>query len=76
MQELLSGQFLPLWAIPLVLWDLVWKGVGLWKAARNNQQKWFVAILVVNTMGILPIVYLKFFQKKEKQKRGGEENVS
>jgi len=48
----------------LVVWDIIWKGAGLWHAAKNNQKYWFVAILLINTIGILPIVYLKFFQKK------------
>jgi len=52
------------WLIPLAIWEAVWKGIALWKSGRNNQLKWFVAILVLNTVGILPIVYLKFFQKK------------
>jgi len=50
--------------IPLGIWELIWKGIALWKCGRNNQMKWFIAILVLNTIGILPIVYLKFFQKK------------
>lgn len=49
----------------LVVWDIAWKGMGLWHAAKNNQKYWFVAILLINTVGILPIVYLKFFQKKK-----------
>jgi len=53
-----------IWLIPLVIWEIVWKGIGLWKSGRNNQLKWFIAIFILNTVGILPIVYLKFFQKK------------
>ncbi|MFH1284672.1 MAG: DUF5652 family protein [Candidatus Peregrinibacteria bacterium] len=52
------------WIIPLVLWEAVWKAIALWKAGRNKQLKWFVVIFIFNTVGILPIVYLKFFQKK------------
>jgi len=50
--------------IPLGIWELIWKGIALWRCGRNNQPDWFIAILVLNTMGILPIVYLKFYQKK------------
>lgn len=53
-----------IWLIPLIVWEAIWKGIALWKCGRNNQFKWFVFILVLNTVGILPIVYLKFFQKK------------
>ena len=46
-----------LWMIPLALaaaiWSLVWKGLALWKAARVGSVHWFVALLLVNTLGIL-----------------------
>lgn len=50
----------------LTTWDLIWKGISLWKAARHSQRNWFVALLIINSLGILPIIYLKFFQKKKK----------
>lgn len=50
----------------IFLWELIWKGIGLWKAGRNNQPVWFVFILILNTIGILPIIYLLFFQKRDK----------
>ena len=49
----------------LVIWSLAWKGMALWKCGRNNQLVWFVVILVMNTVGILPIIYLLFFKKKK-----------
>ena len=48
----------------LVTWSLAWKGVALWKAARNNQLLWFISILLVNAVGIVEIIYISFFQKK------------
>lgn len=54
------------WIIALAIWDMIVKGFGLWYAARNNQRNWFVALLVFNTAGILPIVYMKFFQKNRR----------
>jgi methionyl-tRNA synthetase len=48
----------------LLIWTLIWKGLVLWKSARNHQIIWFVVLLVVNTIGILEILYLLFFQKK------------
>ena len=53
------------WVIALTIWDLVAKGFALWSASRNNQRNWFIVILIFNTAGILPVVYLKFFQKKK-----------
>jgi len=56
-----------LWIIPFVIWEAIWKGIGLWKSGRNNQLYWFIAILIFNTIGILPIIYIYFFQKKNKK---------
>ena len=52
------------WLIIIIIWDLIWKGIAMWKAGRNNQKKWFIVLLVLNTVGILPILYISFFQKK------------
>ncbi len=49
----------------LLTWSLIWKGVALWKSARNNERAWFVAILIINTVGILEIAYLFFFAKQK-----------
>ncbi len=46
-----------------VLWSMVWKGLALWHASRNGQPWWFLAILLINTLGILEIVYLFGFAK-------------
>jgi hypothetical protein len=53
----------------LVLWELIWKGIALWKCGRHNQLAWFIVILIFNTAGILPIIYLLFFQRKRKRRR-------
>ena len=50
----------------LVLWELIWKGIGLWKAARNEEKYWFIAILIINSLGIVPILYIYVFQKGKK----------
>lgn len=42
----------------LAVWDLVWKGFALWRATKNHHKTWFVCILIFNTAGILPIIYL------------------
>ena len=54
--------------IILIIWEGVWKGIALWKSGRNNQLAWFVCVLIFNTIGILPIIYLAFFQKKAPEK--------
>jgi hypothetical protein len=52
-------------AIILFIWDVVWKGFALWKAARNNHIAWFVCIMIFNTVGILPIIYLLLNRTKK-----------
>lgn len=42
----------------LLIVDLILKGVTLYKSAQRDQKVWFVALLLVNSMGILPIIYL------------------
>lgn len=51
----------------MILWSLAWKGVALWKAARNNEKYWYIAILIINTVGILEILYIFFFSKRKQQ---------
>ncbi len=54
----------------LAIWEVIWKGYGLWKAARNGHTGWFVAILIINSLGILPLLYIYVFgPKQEKQLR-------
>lgn len=50
----------------LVIWSIIWKGIALWHSARNKQIVWYIVLLIVNTVGILEIVYLKFFKKELK----------
>lgn len=56
-----AGLFLPLIAAALV-WTIILKGFSLWYAARASQKWWFVVLLVVNTLGILEIIYLIWFR--------------
>ena len=62
------------WYVVLLLtvWELVWKGVALWKAARNGHKNWYVAILVINTVGLLPIGYIIWDRYYRKEKKTGK----
>lgn len=53
----------PLFLTLVLIWTFPWKGVALWKAARNKQTGWFIALLVIQTFALLEIGYLVFFQK-------------
>lgn len=48
----------------LALWSIPWKGWALWRAARLGSAPWFVALLLINTAGILEILYLFVFSKR------------
>jgi len=49
--------------LPLVLWETLWKGMALYKSAQAKEKYWFIAFLLVNSVGILPLIYLIFFNK-------------
>ena len=49
----------------LALWSGIWKIIGLWRSARNNELAWFICIAVFNTLGILPIIYILMDKKKK-----------
>jgi len=55
--------FIPL-ILVVVLWTVALKGYSLWYAARAGQKWWFIVLLVVNTLGILEIIYLIWFRPK------------
>lgn len=42
----------------VLVWEFFWKGIALWYAARRGSKPWFVILLIVNSIGILPIIYL------------------
>lgn len=68
MNQILTG--MPVWAITAVaLWSLPWKGVALWKAAQKKDVYWFVALLLINTVGILEILYIFVFSKMSWKKK-------
>lgn len=47
----------------ILVWTFVWKGLALWRAANEGSKWWFIVLLVVNTLGILEILYLFSFSK-------------
>jgi len=51
----------------LIIWSIAWKGFALWKAAKNNNPIWFIILLIVNTLGLLEIIYLFAIKNKKKE---------
>ncbi len=52
--------------IALAVWSVPWKGFALWKSARRGENIWFIALLIINTAGMLDIMYLFLFSNKRK----------
>lgn len=54
------------WIILLIIfWSLPWKGVALWKAARNGSRGWFLILFLFNTLAVLEILYIFIFSRKK-----------
>lgn len=45
----------------VTVWDLIWKIFALWKSARRDQKVWFIFLAIINSVGILPIIYLLLY---------------
>ena len=54
------------WLILIVtIWTIPWKGLALWKSVKNESKPWFIVFLLVNTLGILEILYIYWLGKKK-----------
>ena len=53
----------------LFLWILPWKGYALWLSARNGHTWWFIALLIINTLSILDIIYIFTIGRKSRQEQ-------
>lgn len=42
----------------MMIWSIFWKGLALWHSSKKDQGWWFLILLIVNTAGILEIIYL------------------
>jgi len=51
--------------IPLLVWTIFWKGLALWTAVKKDHKKWFIALIILNTFGILEIIYIFWIAKKD-----------
>ena len=57
------------WAITLfvllLVWSAVWKAIALWRAGSNRHLIWFILMFIINTAGILEIVYIFAFSRRK-----------
>ncbi len=49
------------------IWSLVWKGWAMWVAGRQGEKFWFVLFLLVNTFGILEMIYIFLIAKAHRR---------
>lgn len=49
--------------VVLLAWSMVWKLLALWKSARKGSVAWFIVLAIINTVGILPILYIFWFSE-------------
>ena len=52
----------PPWLLPVIALDVILRALAARRAVQNGQKVWALAIGLVNSMGILPVVYLLWFQ--------------
>lgn len=60
--DLLSNNII--WVL-VIIWDVVWRGIAMWRTAQQKKKIWFVVLLLINSVGILPLIYLLFIEKGE-----------
>jgi methionyl-tRNA synthetase len=60
----------PWFILVVIAWNFTLKGFALWYAAQRKQHCWFVALVILNTLGILEIAYFFSLRKKKSLKFG------
>lgn len=53
----------------IIIIDLILKGFAMWRSSKKNQKIWFWVLLLLNTMGVLPLIYLIIYRDKKKSKK-------
>ena len=54
-----------------LIWTIPWKAIALWRAARRGHTGWFVALLLMQTLGVLDILYLFVFSHRRASHAAG-----
>lgn len=63
MPEILSILSRPEVYLIILSWTLIWKGIALWSSASRRQLVWFTCLLLVNTLGVLEILYIFYLNR-------------
>jgi hypothetical protein len=73
--EIASQLGISLWLLVVILiWSVVWKLLALWKSARKNHLAWFIVLAIVNTVGILEILYIYVLSELDYKKKQPKDN--
>lgn len=65
LNELAAQLGVSLWLLIVIfIWSSIWKFLALWKSARKGHTVWFIVFALVNTIGILEILYIYIFSEK------------
>lgn len=59
--------------IVVLVWSLYWKGRSMWLSAKHGDRIWFIILLLVNSMGILDMIYIYLLAKPGDPEYGTEE---
>lgn len=53
-------------SLPIILvFTIIVKAFALWHSARRGQKGWFIALIILNTLGILDVIYLLMYKNKD-----------
>jgi len=47
-----------IWLLPMIIFDVVIRAMSLWRSSRRGEKGWFIALFAINSLGILPLIYL------------------
>ena len=53
--------------VAVLIWSAVWKGLSLWRAAKDDSPGWFVALFALNTAGLLDMIYLFAVSRRKRE---------
>jgi len=58
-----------IWLLVIILiWEMIWTGIAMWKSARRKHLVWFIVFFLVNLLAIPEILYIFVFSKMRKKK--------
>jgi len=64
---------IPIWLLLIIfVWSAVWKLLALWKSARRKNVVWFIILAIINTVGVLEILYIYIFSEIKYDKKPEE----